>query len=46
MTDFKRDIKEDTVFVREAKTHILNVLREQNLLKDDKCCIQFKTEKI
>ena len=31
MLDLKRRIKEGTVFVRKAKTHLLNVLRKQTL---------------
>ena len=35
LMELKRRIKEDTVFVMKAKTHIMNVLRKRSLFKDD-----------
>ena len=40
LIDLKRRIKDDTVFVMKANTHILNVHRKRNLLVYHKCSIQ------
>ena len=40
MIDPKREMKEDTVSIKKTKTRILNVLRNQRLIKDDKKYIQ------
>ena len=44
LIDLKRGIKEDIVFVTKTKTQMLIVFRNRSLFKDDKCCIQMKTE--